>query len=273
MNGEMMMRPPVPAPYQVWAATLAQQQQQQLPPVAVAVAEAPPAGFKPARPAWKRAARQQPGWKQRKAAAQAQGRWGGSAAPRNTTSYLIRAKRAGGVASLVSPCPVTPAVLPTPRLSPAREVLVEMAKEAWGVDGYGSMKGLIRLRPQAAGPDAGDGDGADSGSGESDVEEHVEVERRLDHDLSRFEMVQLPAAPAGEDDEDDDARAARLEEENLTLRARLFLVERDMADLRRRLVAVESLCRDRHRDGCVVDAALPSPAETDEAATEDAMVL
>ncbi|VAI20969.1 unnamed protein product [Triticum turgidum subsp. durum] len=211
MNGEMMMRPPVPAPYQVWAAALAQQQQ--LPPVA----EAPPAGFKPARPAWKRAARQQPGWKQRKAAAQAQGRWGGSAAPRNTTSYLIRAKRAGGVASLVSPCPVTPAVLPTPRLSPAREVLVEMAKEAWGVDGYGSMKGLIRLRPQAAGPDTGDGDGADSGSGESDVEEHVE--------------------------------------------------------LRRRLVAVESLCRDRHRDGCVVDAALPSPAETDEAATEDAMVL
>lgn len=258
MNGEMMMRPPVPAPYQVWAAALAQQQ---LPPVAVA--EAPPAGFKPARPAWKRAARQQPGWKQRKAAAQAQGRWGGSAAPRNTTSYLIRAKRAGGVASLVSPCPVTPAVLPTPRLSPAREVLVEMAKEAWGVDGYGSMKGLIRLRPQAAGA----GDGADSGSGESDVEEHVEVERRLDHDLSRFEMVQLPAAPAGEDDEDEDARAARLEEENLTLRARLFLVERDMADLRRRLLAVESLCRDRHRDGCVVDAA------TDEAETEDAMVL
>ena len=96
------------------------------------------------------------------------------------------------------------------------------------------------------------------------------MERRLDHDLSRFEMVQLPAAPAGEDE---DARAARLEEENLTLRARLFLVERDMADLRRRLVAVESLCRDRHRDGCVVDAALPSPAETDEAATEDAMVL
>ncbi|KAM3277519.1 hypothetical protein ACQJBY_045421 [Aegilops geniculata] len=268
MNGEMMMRPPMPAPYQVWAAALAQQQ---LPPVVAAEAPAPAgAGFKPARPAWKRAARQQPGWKQRKAAAQAQGRWGGSAAPRNTTSYLIRAKRAGGVASLVSPCPVTPAVLPTPRLSPAREVLVEMAKEAWGVDGYGSMKGLIRLRPQAA--DAGDGDGADSGSGESDVEEHVEVERRLDHDLSRFEMVQLPAAPAADDDEDEEARAARLEEENLTLRARLFLVERDMADLRRRLLAVESLCRDRHRDGCVVDAALPSPT-SDEAATEDAMVL
>ena len=28
-----------------------------------------------------------------------------------------------------------------------------------------------------------------------------------------------------------------------------------MDDLRRRLLAVETLCRDRHRDGCVVDAA------------------
>jgi hypothetical protein len=131
-------------------------------------------------------------------------------------------------------------------------VLVEMAKEAWGVDGYGSMKGLIRLRSQAAGAGAGVAAGDDdSGSGESDLEEHVEVERRLDHDLSRFEMVQLPAAAFS----DDDARAARLEEENLTLRDRLFLMERDMADLRRRLLAVEELCLDRHRGGCVVDAA------------------
>ncbi|KAM0905133.1 hypothetical protein ACQ4PT_017567 [Festuca glaucescens] len=270
MNGEMMMRPPMPVPYQAWAAALAQQQQ--LPPAAMA----PLPGFKqPARPAWKRVARQ-PGRKQRqqqrKAAA---GRWGGSEAPRNTTSYLMQAKRAGGAAALVpSPCPVTPAVLPTPVLSPAREVLVEMAKEAWGVDGYGSMKGLIRLRPQAA-PGAGaweeEGDG--SGSGESDVEEHVEVERRLDHDLSRFEMVQLPA-PAAAEDEEVEARAARLEEENLTLRARLFLMERDMADIRRRLLAVESLCRDRHHDGCVVDGPSEIAAGAgDEPGPADAMVL
>lgn len=265
-NGEQQMmavRPPVP--YQVWAAALAQRQQQQVP--------APPPGFMPpARPAWKRAGRKQrPHQQQRRAAV---GRWGGSEAPRNTTSYLMQAKRAGGVAP--SPCAVTPAVLPTPVLSPAREVLVEMAKEAWGVDGYGSMKGLIRLRPQ---PPAGawaeeDGDGG-SGSGESDVEEHVEVERRLDHDLSRFEMVQLPAAPPpAADDDEVEARAARLEEENLTLRARLFLMERDMADIRRRLLAVEALCRDRHRDGCVVDG----PSETaagagDEPGSADAMVL
>ncbi|KAL6655071.1 hypothetical protein ACP70R_005897 [Stipagrostis hirtigluma subsp. patula] len=276
---EQMMRPPPPLPYQMWAA----------PPVMeplVGFAAGKPA----ARPAWKRAA-----WAGRKrkappaaALAPAGARRGGAAAPRNTTSFLIRAKRAGGVASLVSPCPVTPAVLPTPRLSPAREVLVEMAKEAWGVDGYGSMKGLIRLRSQAAGAGvaAGDSDSG-SGSGESDVEEHVEVERRLDHDLSRFEMVQLPAAGAFSDDDDEAAdgdRAARLEEENLTLRARLFLMERDVADLRRRLLAVEELCRDRHRDGCVVDDAAdvadPEPSITaadvayvtaDEAATADSM--
>ncbi|XP_062194030.1 uncharacterized protein LOC133897345 [Phragmites australis] len=232
---EQMLRPPPQLPYLMWAAAA--------PPPAME----PPVGFVGGKPAWKRAAR--PGWK-RKAPPPAGARWGGSAAPRNTTSFLIRAKRAGGVASLVSPCPVTPAVLPTPRLSPAREVLVEMAKEAWGVDGYGSMKGLIRLRSQAAAADVGGAAGGDSGSGASDVEEHVEVERRLDHDLSRFEMVQPPAAAAF-DDEDDEARAARLEEENLTLRERLFLMERDMADLRRRLLAVEEVCRDRHRDEAV----------------------
>lgn len=255
---EQMMRPPAPLPFhQMWAAVPA------APPLAM---EPPVAGFKPARPAWKRAARTP--WKRKaQPPASVGARWGGAAAPRNTTSFLIRAKRAGGVASLVSPYPVTPAVLPTPVLSPAREVLVEMAKEAWGVDGYGSMKGLIRLRA-----DAGDAAGEDSGSGESDVEEHVEVERRLDHDLSRFEMVHLPAAAAAalgggeDDDEDEAARAARLEEENLTLRERLFLMERDMDDLRRRLLAVEELCRDRHSDGCVVDAAAADEAVPSESA-------
>ncbi|KAG8050349.1 hypothetical protein GUJ93_ZPchr0009g360 [Zizania palustris] len=249
----MMLRPPLPQPlqYQMWPAPALLRPVMDPPVVFV--------GGKPTRPAWKRVARQ--GWK-RKAAAAGE-RLGGAAAPRNTTSYLIRAKRAGGVASLVSPCPVTPAVLPTPQLSPSREVLVEMAKETWGVDGYGSMKGRIRLRSQAA--DAGVLPGEDSGSGESDLEEHVEVERRLDHDLSRFEMLQLPAAAGDDEDEDEaeEARCARLEEENLTLRERLFLMERDMDDLRRRLLAVETRFHQlhRHRDGCVVDAAAAGGAE------------
>jgi hypothetical protein len=169
-----------------------------------------------------------------------------AAAPRNTTSYIIRAKRAGGIASLVSPCPVTPAVLPTPRLSPSREGLADMAQAQWGVDGYGSMKGLIRLRSSPH-PNADDDEDDGNSSGSSEVEEHAEVERRLDHDLSRFEMV-YPAAgeDAGgyvfedDDDYDQDAHVARLEEENLTLKERLFLMEQEVGDMRRRLEALEA---------------------------------
>ncbi|KAK1321379.1 hypothetical protein QJS10_CPA03g02469 [Acorus calamus] len=165
-------------------------------------------------------------------------------APRNTTSFIIRAKKSGGIASLVSPCPVTPAILPTPKFSPSREVLGDMAKEEWGVDGYGSMKGLIRLRTN---PEAED-DGGGEGSSESDVEEHVEVERRLDHDLSRFEMIR-PGCGGFADEQtyllenrvdDQDTHIAQLEEENLTLKERLFLMEQEMADLRRRMQSLET---------------------------------
>ncbi|GLT76572.1 hypothetical protein SLA2020_482250 [Shorea laevis] len=174
-------------------------------------------------------------------------------APRNTTSYIIRAKKSGGIASLVSPCPVTPAVLPTPVFSPSSEVLGDMAKEEWGVDGYGSMKGLIRLRSpgnndsEVVHDEEEDEEGANGGgSSESDVEEHVEVERRLDHDLSRFEMI-YPSYGGGSDYnnvlenrvDDQDTHIAQLEEENLTLKERLFLMESELGDLRRRLQFLE----------------------------------
>lgn len=177
-------------------------------------------------------------------------------APRNTTSFIIRAKKSGGIASLVSPCPVTPAILPTPTFSPSREGLVDMAKEEWGVDGYGSMKGLIRLRALTADGSGSNGgvdeeDDVDDGSSESDVEEHVEVERRLDHDLSRFEIVYpsfgeeqggaTSAAYLLENRVDDqDSHIAQLEEENLTLKERLFLMESEMGELRRRLILLET---------------------------------
>ncbi|CAH8285951.1 unnamed protein product [Eruca vesicaria subsp. sativa] len=167
-------------------------------------------------------------------------------APRNTTSFIIRAKKSGGIAELVSPSPVTPAVLPTPMFSPSREVLGDMAKEEWGVDGYGSMKGLIRLRSD--GHELDDDEEEEGGSSESDVEEHVEVERRLDHDLSRFEMI-YPSYGGGGGSEynnvlenrvdDQDSHIAQLEEENLTLKERLFLMERELGDLRRRLQYLE----------------------------------
>ncbi|KAF3648918.1 putative WD repeat-containing protein 24 -like protein isoform X2 [Capsicum annuum] len=167
-------------------------------------------------------------------------------APRNTSSYIIRAKKSGGITSLVSPCPVTPAVLPTPMFSPSREVLVDMAKEEWGVDGYGSMNGLIRLRSpghEAEGHE--DEEEEEEGSSESDVEEHVEVERRLDHDLSRFEMIYPNYSGMeynnvlGNRVDDQDTHIAQLEEENLILKDRLFLMERELGDLRRRLQSLE----------------------------------
>ncbi|KAI9114941.1 hypothetical protein K1719_013954 [Acacia pycnantha] len=168
-------------------------------------------------------------------------------APRNTTSFLIRAKKSGGIASLVSPCPVTPAVLPTPIFSPSREVLGDMAKEEWGVDGYGSMKGLIRLRSPGHDADIHEDEEDEevgAGSSDSDVEEHVEVERRLDHDLSRFEMI-YPNYGVEYNNvlenrvDDQDSHIAQLEEENLTLKERLFLMERELGDLRRRLQFIE----------------------------------
>ncbi|CAE6111242.1 unnamed protein product [Arabidopsis arenosa] len=167
-------------------------------------------------------------------------------APRNTTSFIIRAKKSGGIAELVSPCPVTPAVLPTPMFSPSREVLGDMAKEEWGVDGYGSMKGLIRLRADGNELEPYEEDDEDEGgSSESDVEEHVEVERRLDHDLSRFEMI-YPNYGGSEYNnvlenrvDDQDSHIAQLEEENLTLKERLFLMERELGDMRRRLQYLE----------------------------------
>ncbi|XP_073011975.1 uncharacterized protein [Typha latifolia] len=170
-------------------------------------------------------------------------------APRNTTSFIIRAKKSGGIASLVSPCPVTPAILPTPRFSPSREGLVDMAKEEWGVDGYGSMKGLIRLRESKEEDDElVEEDG--NGSSESEVEEHVEVERRLDHDLSRFEMVYpRRRGDEGYDDDDDEeeeeSNIVRLAEENVMLKERLFLMEREMGEIRRRLQSLERHCRHR----------------------------
>ncbi|VAI63935.1 unnamed protein product [Triticum turgidum subsp. durum] len=118
-----------------------------------------------------------------------------------------------------------------------------MAQQQWGVDGYGSMKGLIRLRASSPRhPGDAEGDDDDSSSG-SDVEEHVEVERRLDHDLSRFEMV-YPGGMANGGayvfEDDQDVHVARLEEENLTLKERLFLMEQEVGDMRRRLEAIEA---------------------------------
>ncbi|KAG6620717.1 hypothetical protein I3843_14G128200 [Carya illinoinensis] len=197
-------------------------------------------------------------------------------APRNTTSFIIRAKKTGGIADLVSPCPVTPAVLPTPIFSPSREVLGDMAKEEWGVDGYGSMKGLIRLRSPGGNEHEEEEEEENGGSSESDVEEHVEVERRLDHDLSRFEMIYpnysgLEYHNVLENRVDDqDSHIAQLEEENLTLKERLFLMERELGDLRRRLQFLE---RQNQVMGDVNEEVVENGSENDSEGGLDAPAL
>ncbi|KAI4386281.1 hypothetical protein MLD38_004226 [Melastoma candidum] len=152
-------------------------------------------------------------------------------APRNTTSFIIRAKKSGGITSLVSPCPVTPAVLPTPIFSPSREVLGDIAKEEWGVDGYGSMKGLIRLRNNEVDMNRDNEEEEDDNEEEANGSSESDVEEEKDSVLSRVD--------------DQDTHIAQLEEENLTLRERIFLMEREMEDLKRRLNFLE---RQNHMD-------------------------
>lgn len=164
--------------------------------------------------------------------------------PHNTTSFLIRAKRSGGIASLVSPYPVTPSVLPTPKFSPSREVLAEVAKEEWGVDGYGSMNGLIRLRSPENGAEG------EEGVIDSCVSDAEEVEKRLSHDLNRFEMIYDPIYGNGGclnrnrilqyDVDGVDEHIERLEEENMVLKERIYTVEKELRNLRRRMRCFEA---------------------------------
>ncbi|KMZ66815.1 hypothetical protein ZOSMA_288G00130 [Zostera marina] len=97
----------------------------------------------------------------------------------NDLQHQNRMKARSSVGNII--LSATPAILPTPK---------DMAKEKWGVDGYGSMKGLIRLRSPTSREEEEEGDGEDVSS-ESDVEEHIEIKRRLDQDLSHVKMLEL----------------------------------------------------------------------------------
>lgn len=153
---------------------------------------------------------------------------------------------------MVSPCPVTPAVLPTPKFSPAREILADVAKEEWGVDGYGSMNGLIRVRSPENEPEEEDeGEGVII-SWNSDVEE---VEKRLSHDLSRFEMIYDPRnGGLGRDTydfgyrvDDVEEHIERLEEENMELKEKMYVMERELEKLRKKVRYLEG--EDDNGDG------------------------
>lgn len=177
-------------------------------------------------------------------------------APRNTTSFIMRAKKLGGIAPAVTPSPATPAVLPTPLLSPGvrdKGSLEEMNKEL-GVDGYGSMNGLIRLRSyQDRARDASESE-SDVEQGDLMNEDHsihsVErLEQRIDQGLSRFEMIypsrplEIGTVPKNLENcvNSQERLIAHLEEENLTLKERLFLVEQELNELRQRVREMEAM--------------------------------
>ncbi|CAN6808692.1 unnamed protein product [Brassica oleracea] len=166
-------------------------------------------------------------------------------APRNTSSFIIRAKKSGGIADSVSPSLVTPSVLPSPMFSPSVEVLGNMVKEEWGVDVYGSMEGLVKLRSDGI-HELEPFDEDEGGSCKSDVEKHAEVETRLDKDLNQVEMVCPNDGGRFEYNNDLENRVndqirhtAQLSNENLTVKERLLLMEREFGDFKRRLESLE----------------------------------
>lgn len=176
-------------------------------------------------------------------------------APRNTTSYIIRSKSMGdAIAPVVTPSPFTPAVLPTPGPLPRYKDQFTEEAEEWGVNGYGSMNGLIRMKATnmedgALVADEED-DEAEEDDGDDKNDSHYaqslqQLEQRLDQGLNRFEMVYPCMADAKQAPPlqilliDQEYHIAQLEEENLTLRERLTLIERELGDLRSRIHVLE----------------------------------
>eukprot|EP00249_Psilotum_nudum_P016866 c26027_g3_i1 orf=42-1187(+) len=160
-------------------------------------------------------------------------------APRNTTSFIIRAKHLGGIAPLTSPSPVSPAILPTPSASPLPKYKGQLPDEVneWGVDGYGSMNGLIRLREHT------------EEESETEAQAHhcthaqsvQQLEQRLDQDLNRFEMVFPCTLPFGKGpslqlrNDHKENQISQLEDENSSLKKRLHTMEQELDDLRKRM--------------------------------------
>lgn len=190
-------------------------------------------------------------------------------APFNNSSFLMRVRQSGGLGSSTSPA--TPAFLRTPVFqSPIllqyREGLVEEVKDL-GVDGYGSMAGLIHLRsfnnetPSACGVDNEVSSMADHVQAPQSVQQ---VEERLDHGVSRFELT-YPSGNAMKSNvefmevrlAEQESHIAYLEDENLTLKERLFLVQQEATELRQRLQGRSCVAVvDDHDDACSDDGSL-----------------
>lgn len=176
-------------------------------------------------------------------------------APRNTTSYIIRAKNFGGIAPCIS-TPSTPSVPASVALitSPYKEDVVEQANQEWGVDSYGSMKGLLKVRHM--------------NQQNNDLEPNLEkcaqvfeekLEQSLDLDISRFEMVYPSTNEIGSQSleiriTDQDNQIAYLEETNTSLKERVFYMEQELHNLKRRMQVLEVANAFRGREICSGEA-------------------
>jgi hypothetical protein len=184
-------------------------------------------------------------------------------APYNDSSFLIKVRRAGGLAALVSPATFSTLKTTTSdedaRASCYREEeVLEPVTELGVGNGYGSMTGLIHLRATDDGSSCSTVDEIDIDSVQqqqqrqqqeedssfSQLDSVRRLEQRLDRDVSRFEMT-LPSPSdvhsrrAPESLEERVARQDRdialLEDENLTLKERLSLMQQAVYEYQERL--------------------------------------
>ncbi|KAL9143080.1 hypothetical protein ABFS82_14G212400 [Erythranthe guttata] len=165
-------------------------------------------------------------------------------APRNTSSFLIRAKKNGGIAP------------PTPIESPAREISVEFAERELELDdayGSNSMNEFFPFSPfyqlEVANEEQKVEEEEQEVEVEEDVEEEdeddeedeggsiVELENRMDNDLSRFETICDPNSI--DQDSKDASNVVELEEENMSLKEKLLLMEIELRSLRKRMLILE----------------------------------
>jgi hypothetical protein len=164
-------------------------------------------------------------------------------APYNDNSFLMRVRRSGGLESSVV------SLTPTSFMSSPKDSSYKLDTYEDFVDhedyGYGSMTGFIRLRRGEDG-DRSSGSTVESNSGDENVcVEHPSVpsadtveqmEQRLDRGVSRFEMTRpSPHNFAELRVARQDSHIQYLEDENLVLKDRLFLVQQEVNELTQRL--------------------------------------
>ncbi|KAG0581373.1 hypothetical protein KC19_4G246200 [Ceratodon purpureus] len=151
-------------------------------------------------------------------------------APFNDSSFLMRVRRSGGLASLISPAPSSPSVFQSSDLD-----LVAYQDFLDHEDyGYGSMAGLIRLRRPEE--EKGDSDIVDNSFDDVNMCASS-LGQNLEQRVDRFEMMDLPREEleASQRVASRDSRIRDLEDENLVLKDRLFLVQQEVNELRERL--------------------------------------